>query len=487
MRDAILGSADAVVRRTFRALRRRNYRIYFIGQTASMSGTWMGSVAQGWLVLTLSGSALDLGVLTALQFGPSLVLSPWGGVIADRSDKRRLLMLTNSVAAGLAFALGALTLSGAVQVWMVYVLAALTGCVIAIDNPSRQAFVYEMVGRDDLPNAVGLNSVIINASRIIGPALAGILIASVGTAWCFVGNAVSFLVIIAALLLMRVTELERAPRESRRPRQLRDGLAYVAATHGLMVPLVVMAVVGTLGYNFSVLLPLLAERVFGRGGGSYGALTTAMGIGALAGALSVAALRRPSRRLLVLATFAFGIFIVAVGLSPGFIAALAFLVPMGAAAVAFVSLTNSLLQLEAEPAMRGRVMALWSAVFLGSTPIGGPLAAAFASWWGTRAAFVIGGVATVLTAAFAAAHLQRRRQRIAAAAAIAGAAAADAAASGAPPGASAPLTTHVMPEPLPCDPICEDPPETAVGAAGSEVEADAGESQRAPKPGMADD
>lgn len=475
MRGDLLTPTGAALRRMFRALRRRNYRIYFIGQTASMSGTWMGAVAQGWLVLSLTGRALDLGVLTALQFGPSLVLSPWGGVIADRSDKRRLLMITNIVAAGFALTLGLLTLIGAVQVWMVYLLAFLTGCVIAVDNPSRQAFVYEMVGRDDLPNAVGLNSVIINASRIVGPALAGVLIASVGTGWCFVGNALSFLLIIAALVLMRVDELERAPRQPRRPRQLRDGLAYVARTHGLMVPLVVMAVVGTLGYNFSVLLPLLAERVFGRGGGSYGALTTAMGIGALAGALTVAALRRPSRRLLVAATLAFGACIVAVGLAPGFAAALLFLVPMGAAAVAFVSLTNSLLQLEAEPAMRGRVMALWSAVFLGSTPIGGPLAAAFASWWGTRAAFVIGGVATVLCGVAAAGHLQRRRLRATAAAAataapaVAATAAADAApvAAAAVPAAADAVATRIPLEPLPCDPVCDGPPELEGEDAGS--------------------
>jgi len=425
-------AAGTALRRTFRALRRRNYRIYFIGQIASMSGTWMQAVAQGWLVLTLTGRALDLGILTALQFGPSLVLSPWGGVIADRSDKRLLLMVTNTVAAVFALSLGLLTLSGVVEVWMVYLLAFLTGCVIAIDNPSRQAFVFEMVGRDDLANAVGLNSVIINASRIVGPALAGVLIATAGTAVCFLGNAASFLVIIVALVMIRPAELMRAAPQPRRPRQLRDGFVYVSRTHGLMVPLVMMAVVGTLGYNFSVLLPLLAERVFERGGGSYGALTTAMGIGALAGALVVAALHRPSRRQLVAATFAFGAFIVAVGLSPSMTAALLLLVPMGAAAVAFVALTNSLLQLEAEPAMRGRVMSLWSAVFLGSTPIGGPLAAAFASWWGTRAAFVIGGVATVLTAAFAAAHLQRRKLRAAA---------------------------YLAATTMPCEPVCEEPPE----------------------------
>jgi len=422
----------AALRRTFRALWRRNYRIYFIGQTASMSGTWMQSVAQGWLVLTLSGRALDLGILTALQFGPSLVLSPWGGVVADRSDKRKLLMVTNTVAGVFALTLGLLTLSGAVEVWMVYALAFLTGCVIAVDNPSRQAFVYEMVGRDDLPNAVGLNSVIINASRIVGPALAGILIATAGTAVCFLGNAASFLVIIVALLMIRVGELDRVPPEPRKPRQLRDGFAYVLRTHGLMVPLVMMAVVGTLGYNFSVLLPLLAERVFGRGGGSYGAMTTAMGIGALAGALTVAALHRPTRRLLVVATLVFGAAIVAVGLAPDMTAALILLVPMGAAAVGFVSLTNSLLQLEAEPVMRGRVMALWGAVFLGSTPIGGPLAAAFAAAWGTRTAFVIGGVATVLTGMVAAAHLQRRRLR---------------------------ARARVRAASMPCEPVCEEPPE----------------------------
>jgi len=363
-------SRPGLLQRTFRSLHIYNYRLFFFGQVVSMSGTWMQSVAQSWLVLQLSGSSLDLGITVGLQFGPVLVLGAWAGALADRVDKRRLLIVTQSVAAALALILGVLTASDVVTVWMIWVLAGLTGCATALDMPSRQSFVYEMVGSDDLANAIGLNAVIINSSRIIGPAVGGILIAGVGVAPCFFFNAVSFVAVIVALSIMRRRELRPSKPVRREPGQVRAGLRYVWRTSELRVPLVMMAVVSTLAYNYSVVLPLLTKSVYGRGGGAYGALSAAMGVGALAGALLMASKARPSRRLLVASTFAFGVVTVLLAVAPSYLWGLVLLVPMGAAGVLFISTTNSLLQLNADDAMRGRVMALWAVVFLGSTPIG---------------------------------------------------------------------------------------------------------------------
>ena len=273
----------AVAGRTFRSLRVYNYRLFFAAQIVSMSGTWMQSVAQAWLVLEITGSSLDLGITVGLLFGPVLVIGPWAGALADRVDKRRLLLYTQSAAAVLALILGVLTATDVVTVWMIWLLAALTGSATALDMPSRQSFVYEMVGPDDLANAIGLNAVIINSSRIIGPAIGGVLIAGVGVAPCFFFNAASFLAVIVALLLMRSSELHPSAPVPRQPGQVRAGLRYVWRTPALRVPLVMMAVVSTLAYNFSVVLPLLAKYTYGRGGGAYGALSAAMGVGALAG------------------------------------------------------------------------------------------------------------------------------------------------------------------------------------------------------------
>jgi MFS family permease len=411
--SAVPAASDrgGLLRRTFRSLRIHNYRLFFFSQVVSMSGTWMQSVAQSWLVLQLSGSSLDLGITVGLQFGPVLVLGAWAGALADRVDKRRLLMVTQSVAAVLALILGVLTATDVVTVWMIWVLAGLTGAAVALDMPSRQSFVYEMVGPDDLANAVGLNAVIINSSRIIGPAIGGVLIAGVGVAPCFFLNAASFIAVIVALGMMRVAELQRSKPVRRQPGQVRAGLRYVWRTPALRVPLVMMAVVSTLAYNYSVVLPLLTKEEFGRGGGSYGALSAAMGVGALAGALLMASRARPSRRLLVVATFAFGAVTLALAAVPGYLAALLLLVPLGVAGVLFVSSTNSLLQLNADGAMRGRVMALWSVVFLGSTPIGGPLTGLLVRGFGVRWAIAVGGVAALLTAAGAAVSLRRSELR----------------------------------------------------------------------------
>jgi MFS family permease len=410
------------VGRTFRSLHVRNYRLYFVAQIISMSGTWMQSVAQGWLVLHLVGgghpgrAAAMLSITVALQFGPVLVLGPWGGLFADRADKRKLLLATQTTMTVLAAALGLVTFAGVVQLWMVFVVAALMGVTNSLDNPARQSFVFEMVGPDDLANAVGLNSVIVNGSRVVGPALAGILIARAGLTWCFLGNAASFLFVIAALLLMRPSELHRGRPVSRKKGQLRAGFSYVWHNPALRLPLVVMAVVGTLGYNFSVLMPLMARYAFHRGGGTYAALATAMGVGALVGGLFAAARARPTARLLVASTAGFGVLSVVAAFAPTVPLEIATLLVMGAFSVVFVSTTNSLLQLNAEPAMRGRVMALWAMVFLGSTPLGSLFAGTIAASFGPRAAFAAGGAITVLTGAVGAGVVRRRRLRSAAAA-----------------------------------------------------------------------
>ena len=401
----------ALLQRTFRSLRNYNYRLYFIGQVVSMTGTWMQAVAQSWLVLQLSASSLDLGITVGLQFGPVLFLGAWAGVLADRVDKRRLLIVTQSVAAALALILGVLAATDVVTVWMIWVLAGLTGCTMALDMPSRQSFVYEMVGPDDLANAIGLNAVTINTSRVLGPALGGLLIAGLGVAPCFFLNAVSFVAVIVAMAVMRRGELRPSKPVKREPGQVRAGLKYVWGAPELRVPLVMVAVVSTLAYNFSVVLPLLTKAVYGRGPGAYGLLSAAMGVGALAGALLLASRTRPSRRLLVSSAMAFGVATLALAAVPGYTAGLVLLVPIGATAILFINTTNSLLQLNAADSMRGRVMALWAVVFLGSTPIGGPLTGLIARGLGVRAAVARGGVAALATAAGAYWALRRRQLR----------------------------------------------------------------------------
>ena len=384
--------------RTFRSLRVRNYRIYFLAQIVSVSGTWMQSVAQAWLVLRLappSRQGIDLGVVTALQFLPMLLFGTYGGLVADRVDKRRLLYATQSTAGVLALVLGLLTSVGAVELWMVFLLATGLGFVNLVDNPARQTFVIEMVGRDDLPNAVSLNSVVMNASRVIGPAIGGALIAVVGLAPCFEVNAASYLAVIVGLSLMRRSELHRSAPVVRARGQLREGLRYVWRTPALRDPLLLVAVVGTLAYNFQVVLALFAKLTFHGGAGVYSALTSLMGGGAVIGGLVVAGRNRPSVRRLTGIGIGFGLLILAVALSPTLTVALVVIVPMGALSIAFIATANATLQLQAEPAMRGRVMALYAIAFLGTTPIGSPLVGWISQATSPRVALGVGAVATV--------------------------------------------------------------------------------------------
>jgi MFS family permease len=387
-------------RRTFRALSVRNYRLYFIGQVVSVSGTWMQTVAQGWLVLSLTGSGVDLGFVTALQFVPMLLLGSWGGLIADRSNKRRLLFFTQGSALALALSLGVLTATGAIRLWEVYLLAFFLGLVNLFDNPARQTFVSEMVGIDLVPNAVSLNSVLMNSARVIGPAIGAVLIAVIGhgdtgIAVCFMINAASYLAVIVALSLMRPAELNRSAPVQRAKGQVREGLRYVRTHHELLYPLLVVAVVGIFAYNFTVTLPLLAKFTFHGGAGTYGALTAAMGAGAVLGGLVAAHRSRPSVRALSIIGVVFGLCIVAVALAPSTTAAIILLVPMGACSISFIATANGTLQLTADPSMRGRVMALYAIGFLGSTPIGAPLVGAISSASSPRVALIVGAVATV--------------------------------------------------------------------------------------------
>ena len=399
-------------RRTFRAISVRNYRLYFTGQVISVSGTWMQSVSQAYLILfPLHGTGVDVAIATSLQFLPLLLLGPFGGLIADRLDKRKVLYATQGTAGILALILGVLVVSHAVSLWEVYALAAGLGFVNLFDNPARQTFVSEMVGRDLLPNAVSLNSVLMNSARVIGPAIGGVLIITVGVAACFFINAASYAAVIVALAMMRAAELYRRPGVVRAKGQVREGFRYVWSTPDLKMPLLAMAVVGVFAFNFTVTLPLLAKFTFHGGGGLYSWFLVAMGAGAVAGGLVTAFRSRPSTRMLAYIGLIFGAAILAVALAPSKAWAIVLLIPMGAASISFVATNNATLQLRAEPSMRGRVMSLNAIAFLGSTPIGAPLLGYLSDVTSPRVALAVGGVATLLAMIplFLLAAGQRRR------------------------------------------------------------------------------
>lgn len=397
-----------VTRRTFRSMSVRNFRLYFAGQFVSATGTWMQSIAQMWLVLQMTGSGVALGVTTALQFTPMLLAGAWGGVVADRVDKRRLLVATQVLSAGLAVLLAAITAFGVVELWMIYALALLLGCVTALDNPARRAFVVEMVGGEHLSNAVSLSSALFTAARVFGPALAGVVIAVVGVSWCFLANAGSYVAAIVAFLLMRRREFFAVDPVPRAPGQLRAGLRYAWSTPALRLPLVMTAVIGTLAFNAQVVLALLARETFGGDAGTFGALYAFLSVGAVVGALVAAHQRAATQRFLVLAAAAYGVFLTVAAGAPTLGIELAVLVPAGAAGVAFVAMANGVLQTHTEPAMRGRVMALFSVAFLGSTPIGGPIVGWVSQVFGPRTGLALGGLSALATAAAAMGVIRRR-------------------------------------------------------------------------------
>lgn len=395
----------------FRSLRVRNYRLYVCGQIISLTGTWMQRVAQDWLVLELShDSGTALGVVTALQFTPTLLLGMWGGVLADRYDKRRLLMVAQTVMGLQALALGLLNATGAVALWHVFLLAALLGTTSAVETPVRQSFAVEMVGRDDLANAVSLNSATFNSARIIGPAVAGLMINWIGTGPVFLVNAASVIAVITGLTMMRPSELYRSPAVPRAKGQLREGLRYVRSRADLMVPMLLVFVVGTFGLNFQITLALMAKEVFNRGAGSYGLLSTSLAVGSLTGALlSGLRKRRPRLRLLLAAAFGFGLLEALTGLMPTYLSLALLLVPTGAAALTFTIAANSGVQMASEPTMRGRVMALYLLCFLGGTPVGAPMIGALAQHFGARTSIVAGGIVSAAFAVAVGLILARRR------------------------------------------------------------------------------
>ena len=389
---------SAALRRSFTSLSVPNYRRYFTGQLVSLSGNWMQVVAEMWLILALTGSGVAVGITSALQFLPLLLFGALGGLLADRFPKRSLLMVTQVLMALPALGLWGLTVTGVVAPWMVWVLVFARGSVNAIDNPTRQSFAIEMVGADRVVNAVSLNSVIIHSARIVGPAGAGVLIATLGVAPCFLLNALSFGAMIVALRAMNPDHLRPAPEATRGPGAIREALGYVARTPALAIPLAMMAVVGTLGYNFQVILPLLARFSFDGGASTYTALAVAMGAGSVLGALVAGARGRIGPRLLVAAAFGFGAVALVAAAAPSLPLEMVALIPLGAASVTFAAGVNSSLQLTAHPSMRGRVMALYSVVFLGSTPIGGPIAGWLSESIDPRAALVLAGVAGLVAA-----------------------------------------------------------------------------------------
>ena len=405
-------SADlrAVGARTFRSLHIRNYRLFWFGQLVSVSGTWMQTVAQSWLVLSLTGSGVDLGITVALQFLPMLLFGMYGGVLADRYDKRKLLIATQAAGGLLALILFGLVATDTVELWMVYVLAFLLGVVTMIDMPTRQSFVIEMVGPDEVPNAVGLNSAMFNTGRILGPAAAGISISALGIAPSFLANAISYLAVIGALLAMRPGELFRREPAERRRGEVRAGLRYAWADPILRSTLFLVAVLGMFGVNFVVVLPLLARFTFEGGAGLYSLFTALMSLGSLMGALVAASRARPTRRVLIGSGIAFGVLLLGAAAAPTVWLTSVLLVAVGMAVMLFLATANTTLQLNSDAALRGRVMALYGLLLMGTTPVGGPLLGWISEAWGPRVGLAIGG-ALSLAAALAAASRVRLRRR----------------------------------------------------------------------------
>lgn len=392
---------SAALHRSVASLASPNYRRFFVGQIVSVSGNWMQNVAAMWLVLHLTGSGTAVGLTAAAQFLPLLLFGAWGGLLADRIPKRTLLTITQTLMALPPLALFVLVATDSAQAWMVIAIVFAGGLVTAFDNPARQSFVIEIVGPDRVVSAVGLNSVIVHSSRIAGPAAAAGVIALGGVGPCFLLNALSFLVMLVALRRMEPRKLYPAPPTRRRPGQFRAALRYVAATPRLRLPLAMMAVIGTFSFNFPTLLPLLAKYTFDGTATTLAILTSALAVGSVAGALTIGAREHVDRRFMIAAALAFGALMLATAAAPSFALMLVALAATGMASVSFSAGTNSAVQLASEPEMRGRVMALYSIVFIGSTPIGAPIVGWLAGAIDPRAGLALGAVAAIATALIA--------------------------------------------------------------------------------------
>lgn len=399
-------------RRTFVSARSsRNFRLFLSGQFVSAVGTWMNFTASGWLVWRLTQSGSALGLNAALQFGPMLFLGAWGGVLADRFDKRRILLITQSLYASIALVMAALIVTNRIELWMVFTLSVLSGLVTSIDNPARQSFYVEMVGEETLTNAVSLNSAAFTGARIVGPAVAGIVIAAAGMAWCYGLDAVSYLFVLGALLLMRTSELHAQPRTTRQSGHLVAGLRYVWRTDTLRRPLIVLAVMFTFVFNWMVLMPLLAEVAFHAGAKEFGLLSAAAGVGAFIGAITTAHRNRlPGMGPLGFFAALVGAAMLIVSVAPTLWWAMLAMVPVGYASMCFMITGNTMLQVNAMPQARGRVMALYGIVFLGSTPIGAPIAGWLGQLLGPRVEFALTG-AIAIGVGLVVLALRRRREQ----------------------------------------------------------------------------
>lgn len=378
------------------SLRNRNYRLYFSGQLLSMMGTWMQTVALAFLVLKLTGSGTDLGLATATRFLPIFVFGTFGGLIADRLDKRRVLYVTQTLSGVIAGIFALLIGLGVIEMWMVYLLTLVLGGINVFDNPARQSFIAEMVRPEELPNAISLNSVSLNLARVFGAALGGLFVAVLGLVMCFALNGVSFAAVLVSLFLMRSAELFPSQRARKERGQIRAGLRYVRQTPELLVPLIMITVVGTLAWEFQVTLPLMADHVFHGGAGTYGLMASIMGVGAVVGGVVAAARARPSGRALCLAAIGWGIAITAAAVAPTLALEFATMVFVGYGSITFNAMAKTMLQAAAVPMMRGRVMALWGLAWLGTTPIGGPLVGWIGQDLGARWSLIAGGVPTIL-------------------------------------------------------------------------------------------
>jgi len=393
-------SRGASVRAMFASLSERNYRLFASGQVVSNIGTWMQRVAQDWLVLELSArSPMALGIATALQFAPTLLLSAWAGMLADRMDKRKVEIAVQAGMGACALVLGVLVVTNSAALWQVYLMCLLMGCFAAIDQPVRQSFVMEMVGKPQLPNAVALNSMTFNLARIVGPAIAGVMITLVGTGWVFLINAGTFAAVICGLVLMDPAKLYRGPRTPRARGQLVEGLRYVRGRPDILIILVLVFCVSTFAMNFQVTLANVAANVFHRSASGYGLLSTLIAVGTLTGAL-LAARRstrgRPGMRMLLGGALTFGLLEAALTFMPSYLTFGLMLIPVGASMLTFTVTANSAVQLSVSPEMRGRVMGLYMLVFLGGNPIAGPFTGWLAETFGGRSPFIVGGAVAVL-------------------------------------------------------------------------------------------
>ncbi|MCQ4081419.1 MFS transporter [Streptomyces sp. RB6PN25] len=395
----------AIKRQTFSSLKVRNYRLFATGAVVSNTGTWMSRIAQDWLVLSLTGSSTAVGITTAMQFLPMLLFGLYGGVIADRYPKRKLLMLTQSTMGVLGLALAALTLTGQVQVWHVYAIAFLLGMVTVVDNPTRQSFVVEMVGPKDVRNAVSLNSANFQTARLVGPAVAGVLISAVGSGWAFLFNGLSFGAPLIGLMLMRPSELYEVERTPRGKGQLREGLRYVAGRPELIWPIVLVGFIGTFGFNFPIWLSAFAHSIYHAGASTYGMFNTAMAVGSVIGALLAARRATTRMRLLLGSAMIFGVLEMFAAISPSLWLFVGLLVVIGMFGITVNTTANSSVQLGTDPVMRGRVMSLFMMVFVGGTPLGGPLVGWVTDTFGPRIGFLSGGLVSAGSALVIAAVL----------------------------------------------------------------------------------